>query len=50
MVWKLIEDMSDILDCRLCEEEYERLSMTNGICSMCMQLHSKAEILGMLGE
>ena len=50
MAWELIEGMSDILDCRLCEEEYSRLSMTNGICSMCMQLHTKAEILGMLEE
>jgi hypothetical protein len=50
MAWELIEGMSDILDCKLCEEEYAKISMTNGICSMCMQLHSKAEILGMLEE
>jgi hypothetical protein len=50
MVWELIEGMSDILDCRLCEEEYDKLTMTNGICRMCMQLHSKAELLEMLVE
>ena len=38
------------MDCRLCEEHYPLISMTNGICSMCMQLHSKAEIIGMLEE
>ena len=41
---------SDILKCRLCEEEYDKLTMTNGICRMCMQLHSKAELLEMLVE
>lgn len=38
------------MDCRLCEEHYPLISMTNGICSMCMQLHSKAELIGILGE
>lgn len=50
MAWELIEGMSDILDCRLCEELYEKISMTNRICSMCMQLHSKAELIEMLVE
>ena len=50
MEMRIIESMSDFLDCRLCEEEYAKISMTNGICSMCMQLHSKAEILEMLEE
>jgi hypothetical protein len=38
------------MNCRLCEENYPLISMTNGICSMCMQLHSKAELLEMLVE
>jgi hypothetical protein len=38
------------MDCRLCEEHYSLISMTNGICSMCMQLHSKAEIISLLEQ
>jgi len=38
------------MDCRLCEENYPLISMTNGICTMCMQLHSKAELVRILGE
>ena len=38
------------MECRLCEESYPRISMTNGICYMCMQLHSKAELVGLLKE
>ncbi len=34
--------------CRMCEENYPTISMNNGICSMCMQLHSKTEILEIL--
>ena len=45
-----VESMSDFLECRLCEELYQKISMTNRICSMCMQLHSKAEILSLLEE
>ena len=36
------------MKCRLCEESYLTISMTNGICSMCMQLHSNAELVGLL--
>jgi len=36
--------------CRMCEESYPTISMTNGICSMCMQLHSKAQLIEMLVE
>ena len=50
MEMRIIESMSDFLECRLCEELYEKISMTNGICSMCMQIHSKAELIGMLEE
>ena len=50
MEMRIIESMSDILECRLCEELYEKISMTNRICRMCMQLHSKAELIGMLEE
>ena len=50
MEMRIIESMSDFLECRLCEELYEKISMTNRICSMCMQLHSKAEILSLLEE
>ena len=38
------------MECRLCEESYLTISMTNGICSMCMQLHSNAELVGLLEE
>ncbi len=38
------------MKCRLCEESYLTISMTNGICSMCMQLHSNAELVGLLEE
>jgi len=48
MAWKLIE--LDNLECRLCEELYPKLSMTNRICSMCMQLHSKEEIVSLLED
>ena len=38
------------MKCRLCEESYLTISMTNGICSMCMQLHSNAVLVGLLEE
>ena len=38
------------MKCRLCEESYLTISMTNGICYMCMQLHSNAELVGLLEE
>ncbi len=38
------------MNCRLCEENYPLISMTMGVCSICMQVHSKAELLEMLGE
>jgi hypothetical protein len=38
------------MNCRMCEENYPLISMTMGICSMCMQLHSPAELLETLGE
>lgn len=37
-------------ECRLCEEYYPLISMTKGICSMCIQLHSKSEVIGMLED
>ena len=50
MEMRIIESMSDFLECRLCEKLYEKISMTNRICSMCMQTHNKAELLEMLVE
>ena len=50
MEMRIIKSMSDLLECRLCKERYEKISMTNRIGSMCMQLHSKAEILSLLEE
>ena len=35
MEMRIIESMSDFLECRLCEELYQKISMTNRICSMC---------------
>ena len=46
MKMKIIESISDFLECKLCEELYDKISMTNRICSMCMRVHSKVEMEG----
>ena len=38
------------MNCIMCEESYPTISMSSGICSMCMQLHSKAQLIEMLVE